>query len=239
MASRIVRDARPVATSRKTDLQTTVTGSIHHNGLTIERLHYQSRPGLYVAANLYLPQGEAPSLVGRRCCTCAVMAASWTPGDNLATRPLTSIMACGSRHGVACLTIDTVQLGELHGAHHGTYKLGRHRIGSAVDTRQPASKLGMPYVGSIYWRAGLASTDRALASPVVAVVVPTVGTPQRLDERIKIAVPVAGITDLHNHVIDGCVSGHCDCMYMINYYGWDYPKLAAAHRASTAAAGEF
>ena len=48
-----------------------------------------------------------------------------------------------------------------------------------------------------------------------------------LDDRIRVAVPVAGITDLQNHVIDGCVEGHCDCMYMINYYGWDYSKLAA------------
>lgn len=48
-----------------------------------------------------------------------------------------------------------------------------------------------------------------------------------LDDRIRVAVPVAGITDLQNHIVDGCVEGHCDCMYMINYFGWDYPKLAA------------
>ena len=38
---------------------------------------------------------------------------------------------------------------------------------------------------------------------------------------------VAGITDLENHVIDGCVEGHCDCMYMVNTYRWDYPMVAA------------
>jgi hypothetical protein len=48
-----------------------------------------------------------------------------------------------------------------------------------------------------------------------------------LDERIKCAVPVAGITDLQNHVVDGCVEGHCDCMYMVNTYRWDYPQVAA------------
>ena len=48
-----------------------------------------------------------------------------------------------------------------------------------------------------------------------------------LDDRIRVAVPVAGITDLQNHVIDGCVEGHCDCMFMINYFGWDYSKVAA------------
>ena len=48
-----------------------------------------------------------------------------------------------------------------------------------------------------------------------------------LDERIKAAVPVAGITSLENHVVDGCVEGHCDCMYMVNTYRWDFPLLAA------------
>jgi hypothetical protein len=48
-----------------------------------------------------------------------------------------------------------------------------------------------------------------------------------LDDRIKVTVPVAGITDLQNYVIDGCVEGHCDCMFMMNTYRWDYGMLAA------------
>ena len=45
--------------------------------------------------------------------------------------------------------------------------------------------------------------------------------------RIKVAAPVAGVTDLHNHVVDGVVDGHCDCMFFVNTYRWDYPMLAA------------
>ena len=48
-----------------------------------------------------------------------------------------------------------------------------------------------------------------------------------IDDRIKAAVPVAGITDLQNHVVDGCVEGHCDCMFIVNTYRWDYPMVAA------------
>src|SRR5262249_62251603 len=48
-----------------------------------------------------------------------------------------------------------------------------------------------------------------------------------IDERIKVSVPVAGITDLENHVVDGCVEGHCDCMFMVHTYRWDYPMVAA------------
>ena len=29
-----------------------------------------------------------------------------------------------ARHGYVCLTIDTIQLGELEGVHHGTHRLG-------------------------------------------------------------------------------------------------------------------
>ena len=38
---------------------------------------------------------------------------------------------------------------------------------------------------------------------------------------------MAGITDLHNHVVDGAVEGHCDCMFFVNTYRWDYPLVAA------------
>lgn len=57
-----------------------------------------------------------------------------------------------------------------------------------------------------------------------------------VDDRLKVVVPVAGITDLHDHVIagnpkvahpQGVVEGHCDCMYFNNTYRWDYPMLAA------------
>ncbi len=48
-----------------------------------------------------------------------------------------------------------------------------------------------------------------------------------MDDRIKCAAPVAGITDLENHVVDGAVEGHCDCMFFVNTYRWDYPQLAA------------
>jgi len=48
-----------------------------------------------------------------------------------------------------------------------------------------------------------------------------------LDERVKVAAPVAGITDLQNQVVDGAVEGHCDCMFFVNTYRWDFPQVAA------------
>ena len=48
-----------------------------------------------------------------------------------------------------------------------------------------------------------------------------------LDERVKAAVPVAGITSMRNHVVDGCVEGHCDCMYQLNSQGWDFAMISS------------
>src|SRR5581483_3140822 len=50
----------------KTPLHATVTGTVEHEGAVIEKLHYQSRPGLYVTANLYRPKspkGKLPAIL--------------------------------------------------------------------------------------------------------------------------------------------------------------------------------
>src|SRR5687768_10739140 len=36
----------------KTPLKATVTGQVEAHGVIVEKIHYQSKPGLYVAANL-------------------------------------------------------------------------------------------------------------------------------------------------------------------------------------------
>ena len=46
--------------TEKTDLRTSVTGRISANGFHIEKLIYQSLPGLYVTALVYVPEDGAP-----------------------------------------------------------------------------------------------------------------------------------------------------------------------------------
>ena len=43
----------------RTDLRATVTGRIEQPEFTVEKLHFQSLPGLYVTANFYLPRNLA------------------------------------------------------------------------------------------------------------------------------------------------------------------------------------
>ena len=48
-----------------------------------------------------------------------------------------------------------------------------------------------------------------------------------VDDRIAVSAPTAGITTLRDHVINGVIEGHCDRMYFVDLYGWDFDKLAA------------
>ena len=211
----------------RSDLKVTVTGTLHHAGVSIQRLHYQARPGLYVPANLYLPEGETPTAGWPAVLYVCGHARVESQGRLLGNK--TGYHHHGlwfARHGVACLIIDTVQLGELHGEHHGTYKLGRWDWVSrgytpaGVEAWNAIRGLDLleAWPGIDSKRLGITGRSGGGAYSWYAAA---------LDDRIRVAVPVAGITDLQNHVVDGCVEGHCDCMYMVNYFRWDYSKLAA------------
>jgi hypothetical protein len=48
-----------------------------------------------------------------------------------------------------------------------------------------------------------------------------------MDTRVRVAAPTAGITNLRNHVVDGVIEGHCDCMFHVNSRRWDFDRVAA------------
>ncbi|SVB98321.1 uncharacterized protein METZ01_LOCUS251175, partial [marine metagenome] len=131
-----------------------------------------------------------------------------------------------ARHGYVCLTIDTIQLGEIEGLHHGIYSKNMWWWASRGYT--PA--------GVEAWN-GIRGIDYLQSRPEVDG--ERIGVTGRsgggayswwvaaLDERVKAAVPVAGITSMRNHVVDGCVEGHCDCMYQVNSQGWDFAMISS------------
>ena len=92
---------------QRTDLKPVVTGKVDGDGFTVEKLHFQSLPGLYVTANLYLPKNAstaAPTIL--YVCGHAEVK---TNGVSLGNK--TFYQHHGSwfaRHGYVCLVIDTL-----------------------------------------------------------------------------------------------------------------------------------
>jgi cephalosporin-C deacetylase-like acetyl esterase len=209
----------------KRDLQPVVTGTVEKDDFVVEKLHFQSLPGLYVTANLYRPKEVKEPLpaILYVCGHGAVKKGNVSFGNKVHYQHHGAWFA---RNGYVCLTIDSLQLGEIEGIHHGTYRydmwwwLNRGYTPAGVEawnciraldyleTRPEVDKTRLGVTG----RSGGGAYSWWIAA---------------LDDRIACAVPGAGVTDLENHVIDGCVEGHCDCMYFHNAYQWDYPEMCA------------
>jgi dienelactone hydrolase len=210
---------------KKTPLKPVVTGKVEHPDFTVENVHFQSRPGLYVTGNLYVPKkakGKMPAIL-YVCGHARVKKGSVSFGNKTHYQHHGGWFA---RNGYVCLTIDTLQLGEIEGIHHGTYNQkmwwwnARGYSSAGVEAWNCIRALDYletrPEVDASKFGVTGRSGGGAYSWWTSA-----------LDERIKVAVPVAGITSLRNHVVDGCVEGHCDCMYHVNTYGWGYDKIAA------------
>ncbi len=106
----------------RTDLKATITGKVEGEGFVVEKLHYQSSPGLYVTGNLYLPADRKPNqkfpAILYVCGHGRVKKDGISYGNKVHYHHHGSWFA---RHGYVCLTIDTIQLGEIEGLHHGIY----------------------------------------------------------------------------------------------------------------------
>jgi hypothetical protein len=107
----------------RTDLKPVVTGTIDSEHFTIEKLHFQSLPGLYVTANLYVPKKAkfpAPAVL-YVCGHGATIIDKVSYGNKVYYQHHPAWLA---EHGYVCLIVDTLELGELQGEHHGTYRAG-------------------------------------------------------------------------------------------------------------------
>lgn len=212
-------DPRP----EKTPLHATVAGTLRGEGYEIDLLHYQSRPGLYVTANLYRPAKVA---AGDKLPAVLYVCGHSGRGRNGNKVAYQSHGIWFARHGYICLIVDTLQLGEIAAKHHGTYNLDRWWWHARGYT--PA--------GVEAWN-GVRGIDYLVSRPDV--------DPQRIavsgisgggaatfwvaaaDDRVRVAVPVSGMADLESYVPNRVVNGHCDCMFMYNTFRWPWTRIAA------------
>ncbi|HOW64686.1 MAG TPA: acetylxylan esterase [Candidatus Paceibacterota bacterium] len=198
-------------------LNVRVTGGVDRSSYRIENLYFESLPGLYVTANLYVPRqidGRVPGVL-------------YVCGH--AERQKTHYQAHPRRFaelGFVCLIVDTIQLGEAPGYHHGCYREGWWHWYSR----------GYSPAGVELWN-GIRALDLLAARPEV--------NPERLgvtgisgggavswyvgagDERVRVTAPVCGTATLSSHIHDRTIDGHCDCMWWINTYRWDLADVGA------------
>jgi dienelactone hydrolase len=208
----------------KTPLTAMVTGTIECSSVTIQNVHFQSKPGLYVTGNLYLPlakPGRSPKYPG----ILYVCGHSGRGRDGNKTAFADHGLWFAS-NGYVCLVVDTLQLGEVAGIHHGTYNLERWWW----------QDRGYTPAGVECWN-GIRGIDYLVSRPEV--------DPERIgvtgisgggattcwvaaaDDRVKVAVPVSGMSDLECYVTDKVVNGHCDCMFPVNTYQWNLQTILA------------
>src|SRR5438105_590561 len=205
----------------KTPLRVIITGTVDRGDVVIDLLHYQSRPGLYVTGNLYRPKkssGKLPAVL-------YVCGHSGRGRDGNKTAFQDHGMWFAS-NGYVCLIVDTLQLGEVAGIHHGTYNRERWWWQS----------LGYTPAGVECWN-GVRGIDYLVSRPDVdperiAVTGISGGGASTIwiaaaDERVKCAVPVSGMSDLESYVKNKVINGHCDCMFLVNTYGWEWTTIAA------------
>jgi dienelactone hydrolase len=214
----------------KTPLKAVVTGQVEAHGVVVEKIHFQSKPGLYVTANYYRPRAlndkqKLPAIVY----VCG-HSGRGRDGNKTAFQDHGFWFA---NNGYVCIILDTLQLGEIPGIHHGTYGL---RGTNPVETRFWWHSAGYTPAGVECWN-GVRAIDYLLTRPEV--------DPDKIgvtgisgggaatfwiaaaDDRVKVAVPVSGMSDLESYVKTKVINGHCDCMFLYNTYQWDWTTIAA------------
>ncbi|HEV2454481.1 MAG TPA: acetylxylan esterase, partial [Verrucomicrobiae bacterium] len=209
----------------RTALHAVITGKIEAPDFTVEKLAFQSLPHLYVTADLYLPKhrtNRSPAVL-YLCGHLSEIIDGVSYGNKVAYQHHGIWFA---RNGYVCLLMDTLQYGEILGHHRGTYDEGAWWWNSrgytpasvetwdairALDYLDSRSEVDTNRIG-VTGRSGGGAYSWFLAA---------------VDDRVKVVAPVAGMGDLNSYCVDGTVDDHCDCMFFVNTYRWDYPLLAA------------
>ncbi|MCL4177899.1 MAG: acetylxylan esterase [Verrucomicrobia bacterium] len=204
----------------RTPLKFEITGRLERAGYAIEKVVYQSLPGLYVTGSFYVPHGNP----GPRPTILYVCGHSADPlGAKVHYQDRAAWFAA---HGYACLILDTLEFGEVAGIHHGTHNLNLWHWLSlgytpagvevwnamrALDYLETRPEVDRQRIGMTGISGGGAITWYTAA----------------VDERVAVAAPVCSTYTFGSQTAHWLASGQCDCIYYHNTYGWDFPVVAA------------
>ena len=205
---------------RRGPLKAETHGVIERPNYTIEKLVFQSHPGLYVTANFYLPKNRVGSV------PCVIYLNGHWPSVYGAKTGFQDRYLWYPSHGFACLVIDPLEFGEVPGIHHGTSGLGLWQWLS----------LGYTPAGVEVWNAMRALDWLETRVEVEATRVGVTGISgggvmsqyfAAMDDRVAVAAPSCSTYTIGNQAATGLVSQQCDCTFYPNVFGIDFPVVAA------------
>jgi cephalosporin-C deacetylase-like acetyl esterase len=204
----------------RSPLRTEITGRIERSNYRIEKIVFQSLPGLYVTGNFYLPKG-APGPLPTILYLCGHAPHPLGAKFNYQDR-----VAWYVANGFACLILDTLEFGEVPGIHHGTHdlnmwnwiSLGYTPAGAevwsamrAIDFLETRPEVDSTRIGLTGISGGGAMTWYTAA----------------VDERIAVAAPVCSTITFGSQAAHWRADGQCDCIYYHNTFLWDFPGVGA------------
>src|SRR3989442_4410593 len=204
----------------RTPLKAQITGRLERDAYRIEKIIFQSLPGLYVTGNFYVPNGPAKSL------PTILYLGGHAPHPLGAKVEYQDRAQWFASHGYPCLVLDTLEFGEVAGIHHGTHNLNLWNWLSlgytpagvevwnairALDYLETRPEVDKGRIGLTGISGGGAMTWYTAA----------------VDERVAAAAPVCSTFTFGSQAAHWIASGQCDCIYYHNTYLVDFPVVGA------------
>ncbi len=180
------------------------TGELQMDGYRIKNIYYQSRPGLYVTGNLYIPDGDGPfpGVIG--------MHGHWAQG-----RFAEAVQSRGhslAKNGYVCLLADAWGSGE-RSTKHGNFEYHGAGLGGALFNIGE-SLIGAQIVDNMRAVDLLCSLECVDFSKIGATGASGGGNQTMwlaaMDERIVAAVPVVSVGTFESYIMrSNCI---CECL---------------------------
>ncbi|EPR67301.1 dienelactone hydrolase family protein [Cyclobacterium qasimii] len=183
-----------------------VTGTVQMDGYSIKNIYFQTQPGVYATANLFIPEGEGPfpAVIN--------MHGHWSEGK--AAENIQSVAHSLAKSGYVCLSMDAFGAGErstehmdfeYHGSNLGAslMNVGETLLGVQVidNMRAVDLLLTLPYVDAENIGATGASGGGNQTMWFAAI-----------DERVKAAMPVVSVGTFESAVM----GSNCVCELIPN-----------------------
>lgn len=203
----------------RTPLHAEVTGTLQRTDYRVEKVVFQSSPGLYVTGNFYVPanaQGPLPTIL---------YLCGHSPHPHGAKSQYQDRTLWFASHGYCVLSLDTLEFGEVPGIHHGTHNLGMWHWLSLGYT--PAGVEVWNGMRALDWLATRKEVDMARVGVTgISGGGAVTWYLAALDERVAVAAPSCSTFTYGSQAGSWLANGQCDCIYYHNTYGWDFPVVA-------------